>query len=257
MPYPFPGMNPYLEHPALWPDVHNGIIAALRLYLAPLVRPHYYVALEQRVYIAERDMDESARRPDIAIIGRPVDGQEQKATYPGSSAIKVLVPLPEEVRETYLEVREVGTNYVITVVEVLSPTNKRPGYGRELYHDKRMRVLASRTHLVEIDLLRGWEPMPVKGDGSASDYRILISRGNLRPNADLYAFGVRQPIPTFPLPLRPKDEEPMVDIGRLLHELYDGAGYDLRLDYAKEPESPLRPNDTLWADQLLREKGLR
>jgi hypothetical protein len=82
-------------------------------------------------------------------------------------------------------------------------------------------------------------------------------RGRLTPDASLYTFGVRQPIPTFPLPLRPRDEEPMADIGRLLHELYDGAGYDLRLDYAKEPESPLRPNDTLWADQLLREKGLR
>ncbi|MEH2128789.1 DUF4058 family protein [Nostoc sp.] len=29
MPYPFPGMNPYLEEPELWPGVHGRLIVAM------------------------------------------------------------------------------------------------------------------------------------------------------------------------------------------------------------------------------------
>ena len=93
--------------------------------------------------------------------------------------------------------------------------------------------------------------------GNPSDYRILVSRGNRRPNASLYTFCVRQSVPTFPLPLRRGDTEPVVDLGILLHELYDRAGYDLRLDYTVEPDPPLDGSDADWADELLRHKGLR
>ena len=99
--------------------------------------------------------------------------------------------------------------------------------------------------------------MPIMGNSSVSDYRILVSRGDRRPNATLYAFGVRQAIPLFPLPLKPDDQEPIVDIGRLLHDLYDRAGYDLRLDYKGEPDPPLPAAEATWADQLLRQQGLR
>ena len=160
-------------------------------------------------------------------------------------------------RETYLEVRETGTDYVIAVMEMLSPTNKRPGRGRRIYEDKRLDVLATRTHFIEIDLLRAGEPMPIVGNGSTSAYRILVSRGDHRPTATLYAFDVRQPIPTFPLPLPPGNHEPLVDIGQLLHDLYERASYDLRLDYTGEPEPPLPAVEALWADQVLRQQGLR
>jgi Protein of unknown function (DUF4058) len=120
-----------------------------------------------------------------------------------------------------------------------------------------MEVLASRTHLVEIDLVRGWELMSIMGNGSSSDYRILVSRGDCRPNPTLYAFGVRQPIPPCALPLKPDDQEPTVDLGRILHDLYDRASYDLRLDHAGDPNSPLPWAEAAWADRLLRQKGLR
>jgi len=126
-----------------------------------------------------------------------------------------------------------------------------------MYEDKRLDVLATRTHLVEIDLMRAGEPMPIMGNGSASDYRILVSRGDCRPDATLYAFGVRQSIPLFPLPLKPADQEPVVDLGRLLHDLYDQASYDLRLDYTGEPDPPFPAAEATWADQLLRQQGLR
>jgi Protein of unknown function (DUF4058) len=99
--------------------------------------------------------------------------------------------------------------------------------------------------------------MPIMGNGRVSDYRILVSRGDCRPNATLYAFGLRPPIPPFPLPLKPGDLEPTVDIGRILHDLYDRASYDLRLDYTGDADPPLPSAEAVWADQLLRQQGLR
>lgn len=257
MPSPFAGMNPYLEHPVLWPGVHNGLIAALQLALAPQLRPRYYVALEERVYVTEPDQRTFVGRPDVAVIAPPEAESTPMLPPSEASVVAVQVPLPDEVRETYLEVREAGTDSVITVLEVLSPTNKRPGRGRHLYEDKRMEVLTTRTHLVEIDLIRSGEPMPLIDNGRGSDYRILVSRGDCRPNASLYPFGVRQAIPGFPLPLKAADQELMVDIGRLLRDLYDQASYDLRLDYTGDPDPPLPSADAAWADQLLRQQGLR
>jgi hypothetical protein len=206
------------------------------------------------VYVTEPDQRAFIGRPDLAVVGHP----EASATFqPVSSGLPVRVPLPDEVRETYLEVRETGTDYVITVLEILSPTNKRPGRGRQIYEGKRLDVLATRTHLVEIDLIRAGEPMPILDNGSTSHYRILVSRGDRRPHATLYAFGVRQMIPPFPLPLKPEDHEPLVDTGSLLHALYDRASYDLRLDYQGEPVPSLAAEDALWADQLLRRQGRR
>src|SRR5918911_1666924 len=100
--------------------------------------------------------------------------------------------------------------------------------------------------------LRDWPPdMPGPGD-----YRILIARGRRRPLADIYAFGLRDPLPVFPVPLLPEDEEPLVDLQRLVHTLYDRASYDLRLDYRQDPVPPLTGDTAAWADALLRERGL-
>jgi hypothetical protein len=254
---PFPGMDPYLEHPTLWPGVYNGLIAALQLSLAPQLRPRYYVALEERVYVTEPAQRTFVGRPDVAVVGPPEADRKPKPPLSESPVLTVKVPLPDEVRETYLEVREAGTDYVITVLEILSPTNKRPGRGRRIYEDKRMEMLATRTHLVEVDLIRSGEPMPLIDNGRSSDYRILVSRGDRGPNATLYAFGVRQPIPTFPLPLKADDQEPMVALGQLLHNLYDQASYDLRLDYTGDPDPPLPSAEAAWTDWLLRQKSLR
>ncbi len=169
----------------------------------------------------------------------------------------VRVPVFDEIREGYLEVREVATNNGITTIEILSLSNKRPGKGRQAYELKRNHVLASATHLVEIDLLRAGEPMRMFDTGAPSDYRILVSCAERRPQADLYAFSVRQPIPSFPIPLQREDTEPRLDVQTLLHELYDRAGFDLAIDYRSEPVPPLSEADAAWADALLRAKGLR
>jgi hypothetical protein len=168
----------------------------------------------------------------------------------------VEVPTIDTARETYLEIR--GKNdRVVTVLELLSPANKTQGEGRDLYERKRLRVLSGNVNLVEIDLLRAGQPMAVRGNGHPAAYHIFVSRAAKRPLADLYYFGVRDPIPDFPLPLLQNDWEVMVELNDLLHALYDRSGYDLRIDYGKDPEPPLETGDALWSDALLRQAGLR
>jgi hypothetical protein len=167
----------------------------------------------------------------------------------------VELPIGAQVRETYLEIRTATEGDVVTVVELLSPGNKRSGAGRRVYLDKRELVLSTHTSLVELDLLRAGEPMPRVGPRVRSDYSILVSRGYRRPKADLIPFGVRDPIPPFPLPLRRGEDEPTVDLGRVLHALYDRASYDLRIDYEKEPIPPLASEDAEWAKTLVRGRG--
>ena len=253
---PFPGMDPWLERPDLWLDVHNSLISAIRLDLAPRLRPRYYVRIEERTYVSEAEELVVVARPDLSVHDRgggASSGPEQAGTRAG--AVAVQVPLPDRVRETYLEIHVAETGDLVTAIELLSPTNKRPGEGREVYLEKRQAVLGSRTNLVEIDLVRAGDPMPILGVAAASAYRILVSRGDRRPHAELFPFGVRDAVPRFDVPLRTDDEdEPELDVGALLADLYERVGYDLMVDYASEP---LAAADREWADGVLRAAGLR
>ena len=248
MPTPFPGMDPYLEHPDLWRDVHHGLIAAPRDDLAPRLRPRYRVKVEVRVYAAMPDKLGFIGVPDAGII----QVNEPALAYrTPTRPIAVELLVPDVIEEGYLEVQEVRSGEVITVIEILSPANKRPGERRRFYENKRGLVLTSATNLVEIDLLRAHQPMPVSGNGQSTHYRILVSRAHTRPQADLYGFDVQEPIPAFPLPLQPGEAEPVVDPNRILHDLYDRAGYDLSIDYRREPAPPFVEENAVWVENLL------
>ncbi|MEG3843825.1 DUF4058 family protein, partial [Microcoleus sp. herbarium14] len=165
---PFPGMNPYLESPELWPSVHNRLIVAIADWLTPQLLPKYLVDIEQRIYQISGEEALLIGIPDVTIQRTPNPRTETNsnvavATTPAKS-LKVTIPLPLELKETYLQVVEIETKQVVTVIEVLSPANKRPGKGREMYERKRAKVFSSNSHLVEIDLLRSYQPLPVFGN---------------------------------------------------------------------------------------------
>jgi hypothetical protein len=254
-------MNPYLEHPGVWPGVHHLLISEIARLLSPQLRPKYRVAVEVRMYETSGENSLLVGLPDVIVQRSLTATNPTRANVAVAAATaqptRVTIPVPETIKEGYLEVREVGTEEVVTTIEILSPTNKRSGKGRQMYEDKRHQVLGSRTHLVEIDLLRQGEPMPFFGNNIESHYRILVGRGNCRPYADLYAFNLQDVIPSFPLPLRSEDTEAVVDLQTLLSGVYDISGYDLVIDYSREPVPPLKDSDAAWADTLLREKGLR
>lgn len=250
---PFPGMDPYLEHHTLWPDVHNSLIIAIRDAIVPLVAPDYYVSVESRAYIIKTEGDLYLGRPDIAVVapGRAMVKETAQPIVAGDlNILEVTLPIGEEVNHYYLEVRSVKTHELITLIELLSPANKAEGRGRTEYMEKREEALMTLTNYVEIDLLRAGEPMPVMPE-VVSDYRVLVSRGRERGKGRLYAFGLRTPIPDFPLPLQPGEAEPLVTLNEILHDLYGRARFDLRLDYTQPPIPPLAETDLAWALKLL------
>lgn len=261
MPSIFPGMNPYLEHPELFPGLHHWLIIEIARFLSAQLRPKYRVAVEVRMYETADDSSLIIGIPDVMVKARQnvsdVNTTNVAVVVPLTEPVKVTVPIPIIIKEGYLEVKEVGTEQLITTIEILSPTNKRPGKGRKVYEKKREQVLGSQTNLVEIDLLRKGKPMPMFGNHIQSDYRILVCPGNRRPIADLYAFNLQDVIPAFPLPLRSGDNEPVIDLQVLLNEIYDASGYDLVVDYGQEPVPALQETDAVWSDTLLREQGLR
>jgi hypothetical protein len=240
-------MDPYLEHPSLWPDVHNSLIAAIRDDLAYRLAPRYYVGLERRAYLLKPDDIVFIGRPDIAFIPHQPPKKLSPLPLADIAVLDVDVPMNDEATENYLEIHEVETETLVTVLELLSPANKLHPQGRKDYESKRDHIFRSRTNLVEIDLLRAGEPLMVVGPSVQSDYRILVSRGTERPRARLYAFDLRQHVPAFSIPLLPGDEEPLLDLGQVLHDLYERASFDLRLNYHKPAVPPIKEADTGWA----------
>ena len=256
MPSPFPGMDPYLEHPDFWQETHHWLIVACAEFIMPQIRPKYEIAIKKRIY----EINDTNDIPDVAIKRQPNSPNvptSSVATVTTTVPTTVKVPIPEKIKQAYLEVREMANRQVVTAIEILSPVNKRNGEGRITYLKKRQSILGSLTHLVEIDLLRGWQSMPILNNPIQSDYRVLVSRSDRRPFAELYACNLRDSLPVFPLPLREEDVEPIVNLPALLTGVYDRAGYDYRIDYHQEPIPPLSEQDMVWANELLREKGLR
>ncbi|MBW4591124.1 DUF4058 family protein [Aetokthonos hydrillicola] len=140
---PFPGMNPYLENPELWSEVHSRLIVAIADAIAPHIRPKYRVAIEKRVYKTTDDNSVLVGIPDV-VVARNVKTEKQQTNttvaLPSSKPIPVTLPIPQEVRQGYLEVRDVKSGEVVTVIEVLSPKNKRSGEGRNAYESKRQQA---------------------------------------------------------------------------------------------------------------------
>lgn len=239
MPSPFPGMDPYLEQPVFWSEFHNRLIVAIADAIVPSLLPRYYVGVETRTYRDHDDGELLIGIPDAVILS--TKGQSQglpSQSGPIASAAvatqirpqEVTLPVSSETKERYLEVREAGTDAVIAVIEVLSPKNKRKGDGRVAYEAKRQKILDSASHLVEIDLLRSDSPMAMQG-ATGTDYRILVSRSERRPKAELYGFTLQEAIPSFPLPLKLPSEVVMVALQLIVQGVYDRGGYAVRIDY--------------------------
>jgi hypothetical protein len=149
----------------------------------------------------------------------------------------------------YLAVRERDTNELVTVIELLSPTNKHIGPDHEQYLGKRTEILRSRTHLVEIDLLRGGVRMPPE-ELPTCDYCALVSRVEERPRAGVWPWRFRDPLPVVPIPLRGNDPDARLDLKAAIDQVYDGGGYEDYI-YSGLPEPQLAPDDAAWAAQFL------
>jgi hypothetical protein len=164
--------------------------------------------------------------------------------------------IDEELRETFLTVRDAATREVVTVIEMLSATNKRPGSdGRAQYLRKRKSVLQSRAHLVELDLLRGGQRLPMRTPLPEGDFFAIVSRSPRRPAAEVFAWTVRQSLPSIPVPLSGSDPDVTLDLQAVMDATYDGLGYDYALDYGQPVVPLLRDADLAWVRQVLSKRA--
>jgi hypothetical protein len=255
-------MDPYLEQSAFWSSFHSRFIVALADAIERDLAPAYYIEVEARTYLDDSEAGVLIGIPDAVIAAK--SAEDPAPFYPEASPVavqvkpqQVEVPVPEEVTERYLEIRELETGQVITAIELLSPKNKRSGKGRTIYIEKRTQIFGSDTNLIELDLLRAGEPMPVAGSAPTL-YRILVSPSWERPKADLYGFGLQQPLPEILIPLKPEDEPIAIALQPILDGVYDRGRYSARIDYAQAPPAPpLSEADQAWLTAHLQEKEMR
>ncbi len=228
MPSPFPGMDPYLEDPSRWPDVHHGLIATMCRMLVGQLAPRYLVRVEERVYVSG---EEDAGR---SVIAEPIE----------------LELLDDEVHEARLAVLDREFRQLTAVIEVVSPTNKVWGAaGRDSYARKRAEVAASPAHFVEIDLLRAGTPLYAKEMFPPHEYLVHVSRatGGPRRRHQFWPVALDQALPVVAIPLRPGDPDAGLDLQAALTAVYAERRYDLDIDYTRDPAPPLAGRLADWA----------
>ncbi|HLE29399.1 MAG TPA: DUF4058 family protein [Anaerolineales bacterium] len=258
---PFPGMDPYLEHPNIWEDFHSNLATEIQSQLNPSLRPRYYAALIPRVTYDEVLIEEKPRlvKPDVSVFrvsDQPMSGVAAtiaSAPVTGRAAMELPVNLYT------VEIREAESGMLVTAIEILSPVNKRPGHEAFLeYRQKRRALLRSGAHLMEIDLLRAGRRPPLETPWPDSPYVICLSRVERRPKVEIWPLPIQEPVPVLPVPLNAPDPDVPLDLGRAIQSIYDRAAYDIRIDYTQPPPKPdLTPEETAWLDAHLRAVGVR
>lgn len=263
MPSPFPGMDPYLEAPDLWQGVHLDLLFAITEELQPQLVPRYVATKEQRVVLYplgeeyRTDVHISHRQPDP--LGGGVAIATARNTEPRAEPTTIEVP---EMRRPhrYLAIRDARSRDVVTVIEVLSPWNKREP-GRSEYREKQANYLLSRANLVELDLLRGGRPTVAIPEAylPASDYRICLHRTRAddpettSEQFQLFPVGLRDPLPNIGIPLRTGDDDVTLRMGAVLARVYEAGGYGYQVDYTQPPTPPLSEADGAWAAERVQE----
>jgi len=242
-------MNPFLERDDVWPDFHHRLIDRMADAIADQVDPRYLVEIEEHLYVQEAPglPHRAGPRADVGVkpSGAPILPGRSLAVL--DAPARIHLPWPEVEHQAFLEVRDRSSRELITVLELLSPTNK--GRHREQYLLKRDQVLVSTAHLVEIDLLRGGAPMPAP-DRPECDYSVIVSRAERRPEADFWPIRLRERLPVIPVPLRAPDRDATLDLQELLHRVYDAGRY-AHYVYEGRPQPPLRLDEGAWAAQYL------
>jgi len=274
MPSPFPGMDPYLEAPDVWPDFHDALAAAIRTDLNRTLPAPYYARLESRPEIGIAENGERSRRivPDVAVLRQRGSGRETAAgaalaDLPRkviSKSIEIEV-LNEPLQHHFVEIRDpTRAHQLVTLIEIASPSNKQAGLDREGYLKKQQEIVRSDASLVELDLLRGGkrlqeDPNLLKAIASLSPrphYVMVVNRAWKRVEGgtacEVFAVTVREMLPCIPIPLRADEEEVPLDLQYVVNLAYDGGPYRRgAVDYAQTPSPPLEGDDDTWrAEQL-------
>jgi Protein of unknown function (DUF4058) len=255
MPSPFPGMDPFVESPTHWSDFHPTFIGALREAINRVLPPGYRARLDERVMMINPEMAPPARKvmPDVLVTSNPSMGGS-KGLSGGALTLDPTtienVELSDPVTETFIEIVRLPEHDAITMVELLSPTNKY-GEGRGIYLDKRQRLLRSPVNMVEIDLIRAGPRLELGRPLPPDHYYCFVSRGDRRPWCDVFHWSMRNKLPPIPIPLRSGDADVVVDLEEPFAVAFERGGYDQFIDYSQPvPPPALSDKDANWVKDV-------
>ncbi len=273
MPSPFPGFDPYLEDERFWHDFHQRFIAYTAEALVPRVPPRYRIRIDERSLVTTLPPSQPQRvfYPDIAVTERTTPSGAATAV---ATAVQtetevaldepVIVELVSELiqRQSFIKIVDRTHERLVTVIELLSPSNKRSGEWRTAYLQKQLSCLEAGVNLVEIDFLRQGEhtvAVPAYALSSPPSFYGLVSvwRGHLPRRFEVYPVVLPRRLPCIAIPLLPEDKDVALDLQWVFDRCYDVGRYTLDIDYTQSPPVPLTPEEQEWSDKLLRKKGLR
>ena len=238
---------------ALWMSVHTQLSVEIARQLTPKLLPRYAALTPERfVFDTFEDVgiSQGIMLPDVGVLRSDVPGPSPSGPAILEAPLKLATEMPTAIPHVTIEIRDTSNRELVTVIEVLSPTNKR-GEGRVEYLVKRRRVLLSAAHLLEIDLLRAGQRVPMRQALPPAPYFIFLSREPRRPLTEVWPIQLDQPLPTVPVPLRGDDPDVSLDLQKAIGEVYDTFGYAVLTDYTRPPEPPLAPEQLAWINDRL------
>jgi hypothetical protein len=248
-------MDPYLEG-SLWTTIHGQLAAEVSRQLAPKLRPRYLALMGEYFVADDPESVAVTAEPLYLDVGVAQAREEPAPESAGAVAVAPLrleTPMPRFVPHFNVQIRDREKRRLVTSIEFLSPTNKR-GRGRKKYLAKRGRILSSTAHLMEIDLLRQGQRVPMVRPLPPASYFVFLSRTEERPMTEIWPISLRDALPVVPVPLLPGDADVPLDLQSALNNIYDQVGYDLAVDYGKPPEVPLSEEEAAWAGELLKSR---
>jgi Protein of unknown function (DUF4058) len=245
---PFPGMDPYLENPAIWSDFHASFVTYWRDALLDCLPDHYEVRIDEKVSLVEVvPPQKKLIEPDVAVTRSPgaQTGPRPSNGVATIEPVTMSLVIEEESHQRHLEILHRPDRRLVATLELLSPANKEEP-GRSLYLEKRNALAYHPVHLIELDLLLKGRRLPFDKDLPNGDYFAMISHGDRRPKCDVYAWTIRDPLPVIPIPLLAPDPDVLFNLAALFRTTYERGRYARSLDYKSPPFVVLNDATKTW-----------
>lgn len=251
-------MDPYLE--ASWRDVHTVLVAYSRDALNGRLPDDLIARTEERVAIESEDDLRRLVAPDVRIFEAGDEPSRSGSKSEGGVSVAEPVLLKAQIEpliERYVTVVDANSDRLVTVIEFLSPTNKRPGDGMRDYVGKRKQFVDAGVNVVEIDLVRQGDwiglLMPYMAHPKHhTTYRVVTRRASTPGQTELYPIPLRTRLPIIPIPLRTTDRDVTLDLQPLIEQAYRNGRYERTIDYARACDPALSDDDVAWAKGLPR-----
>jgi hypothetical protein len=251
---PYPGMNPFIEANGRWKDFHMTFLTTCREQLITRLPAHYRARLNERVQLIDQgDHSFASYRPDVSVVRTTRASDESGGVATLIDLEPVICRNMEVETESvgYIEIHTASNDQLVTVIEVMSPTNKKEP-GRAEYRSKMEQLRRSGVHAVEIDLLLGGERLNMRELLPIGDFYTFVTRKEFYPRCEVYAWSIRRKLPRIPIPLNQPDKDVVMDLAAAFETTFQRGGYGEDLDYNVPLPESLDAADREWAASFVK-----